>query len=254
MIRKNEAALARNERAAIYTRVSTDEQARLGVSLDAQEARARAYCELHGLVVDAVFRDEGVSGAKPLSTRPLGSALVAALETGTVGHVVALKLDRLFRDAIDCLETSRRWDAAGVAMHLIDLGGQTVNSASAMGRFMLTVVAGAAEMERNLVRERTRVALHHKRDRGDRLGSTPLGFRTPAPGAAMVEVREELATVQLILRLRRRDPKRWTFRAIAARLEHEGHRTKRGGRWDGTTVRGIWDRRERYSATQARDG
>jgi len=146
-------------RAAIYTRVSTDEQARLGVSLDAQEARARAYCELHGLTIAAVFRDEGVSGAKPLAERPEGQKLSHEVSTGAIRHVVALKLDRLFRDAIDCLEVSRLWDHAGVSMHLIDLGGQTVNTASAMGRFMLTVVAGAAEMERNLIRERTRLAV-----------------------------------------------------------------------------------------------
>lgn len=246
--RKKSKALAADDRAAIYTRVSTDEQAREGVSLQAQEARGRAYCELHGLVVERIYRDEAVSGSKPLAERPQGAQLCAGVGAGLVQHVIALKLDRLFRDAIDCLEVSRDWENAGVAMHLIDLGGQAVNSASAMGRFMITVLAGAAEMERNLIRERTRLALHHKRERGDRLGGTPLGFLASSPGAPLVVQHAELATVRVILRLRQRDPERWTFRAIAERLEREGHRTKRGGRWEAMTVKRVWDRRDHYRA------
>lgn len=235
-------------KAAIYTRVSTDDQVREGVSLQAQEARGRAYCELHGLVIERIYCDEAVSGSKPLADRPQGSRLCADVADGAVRHVIALKLDRLFRDAIDCLEVSRDWETAGVAMHLIDLGGQAVNSASAMGRFMITVLAGAAEMERNLIRERTRLALHHKRERGDRLGGTPLGFLPSSPGAPLVVLDEEIETVRVILRLRQRDPARWTFRAIAERLEREGRRTKRGGRWEAMTVKRVWDRRDLYRA------
>lgn len=245
---KSSGTLAGDRRAAIYTRVSTDEQARDGVSLEAQEARGRAYCELHGLAVRRIYRDEAVSGSKPLGDRPQGSQLYGDVGAGLVQHVVALKLDRLFRDAIDCLEVSRDWETAGVAMHLIDLGGQAVNSASAMGRFMITVLAGAAEMERNLIRERTRMALQHKRERGDRLGGTPLGFFASSPGAPLVVLDEEIDTVRLILRLRQRDPARWTFRAIAERLKREGRRTKRGGRWEAMTVKRVWDRRDLYRA------
>src|SRR5258705_142417 len=112
-------ANAANLRAAIYTRVSTDEQAREGVSLQAQEARGRAYCQLNGLAIENVYRDEAVSGSKPLAERPQGARLCTDLAGGSVRHVIALKLDRLFRDAIDCLEMSRDWEVAGVAMHLI---------------------------------------------------------------------------------------------------------------------------------------
>jgi len=236
----------RTQCAAIYIRVSTEEQATGGVSLSDQEARTRAYCALHQLKVLDMFRDEGVSAGKPLAERPAGTQLIAAVARGDAQHVVAMKLDRLFRDAVDCLQMSREWDSRGVAMHLIDLGGQTVNTTSAMGRFMLTVVAGAAEMERNLIRERTRSALRYKQERGDRLGTTPLGYVTPAPGQPMEREDRELATVKLILALRRRDPKRWSFREIAARLKREGHRTKRGGAWAAATVKRVWDRRARY--------
>lgn len=228
-----------------YVRVSTEEQVREGVSVSAQESKIRAYADLHGLNLVAVYRDEGVSAGKPLASRPSGVELLARIKGGEAGHVIAMKLDRLFRDAVDCLQTAREWDAAGIAMHLIDLGGQTVNTGSAMGRFFMTVMAGAAEMERNLVRERTAAALAHKRDRGERLGTTPLGFVTPEPGAEMEPVPDELEAVRFILRRREGGA---TYQAIADALEDAGHPTKRGGQWHPATVRAVWKARERYAA------
>lgn len=236
--------------AAIYVRVSTEEQARGGVSPDDQLSRGKAYCQSMGLPSEpVVIRDLGVSGSTPLAERPEGMTLMAGVRDGQIQHVIAFRLDRLFRDAANCLEVTKEWDKLGVTLHLLDLGGQAINTRSATGRFMLTIVAAAAEMERNVLRERTRSALEHKRQRGDRLGATPLGYVTPAPGAPMQPVAEELETVRLILKLRRRDPKRWSFREIATRLEAEGRRTKRGGRWAAGTVKRVWDRRGSYAGT-----
>ncbi|MEM2125810.1 MAG: recombinase family protein [Candidatus Methanosuratincola sp.] len=160
-----------------YTRVSTEEQANEGLSLAAQAERIRAYCKAQGLKLMEIFTDEGVSAAKPLATRPAGSRLLEALDAGEAQAVVAVKLDRLFRDAVDCLSTVRGWNERGIALHLLDLGGSAFNSASALGRFFLTVMAGAAEMERNLISERTKIALAYKRSKGEWLGAVPFGYR-----------------------------------------------------------------------------
>jgi len=228
-----------------YIRVSTEEQAREGVSLAAQEAKLRAYCELQGLQLMRIYRDEGISAGKPLVERPQGENMLEALKDGEAGHVVTLKLDRLFRDAVDCLQRSREWDATGVAMHLIDMGGQTVNTASATGRFMLTVMAGAAEMERNLIRERTRAAMQYKKERGDRLGASPLGFSTAEPGATLMPVERELEPVRFILQRRAAGE---SYNLIADQLRELGLPTKRGGRWYPATVRNVWLRRKRYAS------
>lgn len=208
-----------------YVRVSTLDQAREGVSLDVQSERVRAYCSMAGLDLVATIREEGVSGARPLDSRPGGQDLLKALAGGQVSHVVALKLDRLFRDAVDALTSVREWDRAGVSLHLVDLGGQTLNTGSAMGRMFLTMTAAFAELERNLISERTRTALQHKKAQGIRLGGVPLG-----------ETDEELCTVARIFELRGQDV---TFRAIAATLTAEGHRTKKGGQWAPQTVRKV---------------
>lgn len=208
-----------------YVRVSTLDQAREGVSLDAQTERIRAYCTMAGLDLVAIIREEGVSGARSLDSRPGGRELLQALAGGEVYHVVALKLDRLFRDAVDALTSTREWDRAGVSLHLVDMGGQTLNTGSAMGRMFLTMTAAFAELERNLISERTRTALQHKKAQGIRLGGIPLG-----------ETEEELRTVARIFELRGQDV---TFRAIAATLTAEGHRTKKGGQWAAQTVRKV---------------
>jgi site-specific DNA recombinase len=236
--------LTDNHKAIAYVRVSTTEQATEGVSLDAQESALRAYCSFRGLDLVAVVVDAGVSAGKPLATRAGGRRVLDLVEAGEVGAVVAYKLDRLFRDCADCLTVTSGWDVAGVALHLVDMGGQAIDTSTAMGRFFLTVMAGAAEMERNLVRERTAAALGHLRDQGVQLGGEAMGWartdETDDDGRKVVrKVQDEAETVARILALRAEGS---TLQAIADTLTAEGRPTKRGGRWAPATVHYILKR------------
>jgi DNA invertase Pin-like site-specific DNA recombinase len=85
-----------------YARVSTDRQADEGESLLVQERTIAGYAMMHGMTVDRTFIERGVSGAKPISQRPEGAKLLDVLQTGDV--VMAAKLDRMFRSALDALE------------------------------------------------------------------------------------------------------------------------------------------------------
>jgi site-specific DNA recombinase len=87
--------VTRGPEAVGYARVSTDEQAREGVSLEAQQSRIRAYAEAKGLALSDILADEGYSG-KNLK-RPALQELLARCERGEVGAVIVLKLDRLTR-------------------------------------------------------------------------------------------------------------------------------------------------------------
>ena len=91
------------EKAIGYVRVSSEEQSREGVSLDAQEARIKAYAVMRGLELVEVHREEGVSAKTPLRKRPEGSKLVAQMARKQATHVIAVKLDRLFRNTADAL-------------------------------------------------------------------------------------------------------------------------------------------------------
>jgi DNA invertase Pin-like site-specific DNA recombinase len=152
-----------------------------------------------------------------------------------VEHVVALKLDRIFRDAEDALRQTKAWDKAGVALHLVDMGGQTLNTASAMGRFFLNMMAGFAELERNLIAERTAAALAHKKSHRQAYSPTPFGF--DRGGNDLIANAAELATVQQMRSWRVRG---WTLRQIAEELTKQAVPTKNHGkRWYASTVRHV---------------
>lgn len=161
-----------------YCRVSTVEQVTEGISLDAQAAAIRAHCAVRGLELVSILSDPAVSAATALSSRPAGRELLALVAGGQVKAVVAYRLDRLFRDAADCLSTVRQWDARGVALHMLDMGGQPLDTSSATGGFVLTILAAVAEMERALLRERIRLSNARLRSLGIYQAShTPRGYR-----------------------------------------------------------------------------
>ena len=223
-----------------YVRVSTEEQAREGVSLEAQEARIRTYCQVHCLSLTEVLVDAGESGKS--MDRPQLNVLLERVAAGLVGAVVISKLDRLTRRTRDLLALVEDvFKPAGV--ELVSLSEQ-LDTRTPAGVLMLTLLGALAQMEREQVGERTRVALRYKRDKGERLGTTPLGYRTPEAGAAMVPDPSELETVEYILRRRHRG--RASFRTIAAELTARRTPTKRGRAWHASTVRAIWSHRARY--------
>jgi len=222
-------------RALGYTRVSTVEQWKFGFSLDAQEERLRAYCQVAGLEVVELIREEGVSASIPLAKRPAGAKLLQWMDAG-IGHVVCLKLDRLFRDAEDALRQTKAWDKAGIALHLVDMGGTSMNTASAMGRMFLTLMAGCAELERNLVAERTASVLAHKKQQGRVYNHTPYGFERV--GDRLVAAIDEMAMIQL-MRERREDG--WSLGMIADAFNSDNVPGKNGGKWYARTVKNILD-------------
>jgi site-specific DNA recombinase len=221
-------------RAIGYCRVSTQEQAEQGISLDAQEARIRAYATMRGLELVDVVVDAVVSAGKyTLEEREGGKRVLAAVRSRTVRHVIALKLDRLFRNTIDCLTTVQAWDKAGVSCHLIDMGGASIDTASAMGRMFLTMAAGFAEMERNLTAERTTAALSRKREKGERVGCLPYGKQLDADGLHLIDHAPEQAIIHTVRELRSAG---LSYRAVAAELNHLGLVNRAGGRFNHTQV------------------
>jgi DNA invertase Pin-like site-specific DNA recombinase len=217
-----------------YIRVSTIQQTVSGVSLEAQDERLRAYCQMTGLVLTDILREESVSASVPLFERAAGAELLAVLKRDAC-HVVTLKLDRLFRDAEDALRQTRAWDREGVSLHLVDFNGASINSSTAMGRMMLTMLAGFAEFERNLIAERTTAALEHKKTHLQVFNHEPFGYRRD--GKALIPMADEQTVIARVKTLRRSGS---TLADIAITLNTDGIPTKRaGGRWYPSTVRNL---------------
>ena len=165
--------------------------------------------------------------------------------------VVALKLDRIFRSTLDCLQSVHLWDRQRVRPCLIDFGGSALDTKSAMGKMMLAMASGFAELERNLIAERTSSALQHMKRQGVRLGGVPFGFRATSPGGPLEPDADELAIAREILRLRGSIGTTRSYRAIARRLAEAGHRTRHGGDRKPQTIRRIVERRDLYVGDDA---
>jgi DNA invertase Pin-like site-specific DNA recombinase len=87
--------------------------------------------------------------------------------------VVITRLDRAFRDTKDALYQVDTWIERGIQLHVLDLGGNTINFGTPIGRLMLTVLVAFGEFERSMARERTRLAMAKIRRKGGRSTSTP---------------------------------------------------------------------------------
>ena len=177
-----------------YVRVSTTRQAEEGESLDAQERKLEGYSLQKSWNMAKVYRDEGVSGSVPLDRRPAGQLLLAGLERGDV--VVSTRLDRMFRSALDALQTIRDLNERGVDLHLLDLGGSVVRDGIA--RLFFTMVSAFAEFERERIGERIRDIKEDQRKRGRFLGGTrPLGYRVAADGGLVPDPDEALLVEEI---------------------------------------------------------
>jgi len=221
---------AKTRLVAVYCRCSTDEQAASGLGLESQRARCLAYVEALGLAGDGVevrvFVDAGYSAGNV--NRPAPQELQALMSARRVSALVVAKVDRLSRRLRDLLALVDTMNARGVAFHCVS---ERIDTSTAMGRAMLSMLGTFAEFEREQVRERTRAAVAAKRARGLSHGFAPLGA-TSVQGR-FEAVASEVAAVDLMIRRRAEGA---SLREIASELQAAGHQTKRGGQWRACTV------------------
>lgn len=162
------------ESAVGYIRVSTEEQAREGVSLEMQIAKIRQYCELNDLSLAGIYGDPGISG-KSAANRPGLQAVLSLVSKKRIQHVVIYKLDRLARNTVETLQMVEAMDKKGVSLHSIS---EKLDTQSSIGRFVVRTLASLAEMERDQISERTAAALQQKKSNGERTNyQAPFGFR-----------------------------------------------------------------------------
>ena len=182
-----------------YARVSTTQQADEGESLDVQQRTIAGYAQMHGMTIEHTFVERGVSGSKPLGDRPEGAALLAVIKPGDV--VITPKLDRMFRSALDALDVLAKMKAAGISLHMIDLGGDTTGNG--VSKLVFTILSAVAEAERDRTREQIVEVKRDQRSRGHYLGGrVPFGWRLSPDSRTLVEVPEQQAAIKRIMELR----------------------------------------------------
>ena len=226
---------AASNRAVAYVRVSTSKQADDGNSISSQVNRIRAYAKMRGLKLlsrDVVI-DDGVSGGIPLWDRPAGGMLLDRIEAGKCQHIIAVKLDRLFRLVGDALETIDYLHSEDIGVHIIDLNGQALDTSSSMGRFFITMMAALAEMERGLISERTQEGMAYLKDNHLQFTYAIYGWDVKADGRLVPNWKEQALIDYMWWQMSENG---MSATSVARSMNKKKHTGKLGGKWSSSSV------------------
>ena len=197
-------------RVLLYARVSTADQSENGISLEAQQARMAAYAACYNLEVVETIVDAGES-AKSLNRPGLQRAL-GLLRGGRADGLVVVKLDRLTRSVADWQTLIDGYFGERGGRQLLSVN-DSIDTRTASGRLVLNILLSVAAWEREANAERTREALRHKINSGERCGKIRFGFDLAPDGKTLLPNQAEQQAVALMIDLRAAG---CTLRAIAA--------------------------------------
>lgn len=209
-------------RVALYTRVSTEDQAREGFSLAAQLSKLRHYAEAQDWTVVGEYVDEGQSGRK--LNRPAYQRMLA--ERDGWDTLLVLKMDRIHRNSRNFMammdDLTKEGKGFASVMENLDTG-------TAMGRFVMDIIQRIAQLESEQIGERVYVGMEQKaKSRGGSLGRpAPFGYRYGDDGN-FVPVDEETQWVRQVFESFRAGDGKQT---IADHLNHSGVKTRQDRPW-----------------------
>ena len=221
--------LGSHQKAIAYIRVSTDEQAREGVSLDAQRGKIAAWCEVMGYELVETCADEGISGYK-MDRRPGLQAAVDAV-CAIRGVLVVYSLSRLARNTRETLELGERLSKAGA--DLVSLS-EKIDTTSAAGKMVFRMLAVLAEFERDQISERTTLAMEYKKAKQERISrQVPYGMQLATDGCHLEPNEAEQSVIALARALHAEG---LSSRKIAATLAARGLYSRVGTVFTSTAV------------------
>lgn len=220
-------------RALIYLRVSTNEQANEGISLQNQCEKITYYCKAKDWQIVKVIEDKGISG-KSLNRSGI-QQLITEVRLKQFDVVVVYKLDRLTRSVRDLgyliEDIFNKHDIAFTSV--ID----NFDTLTANGKLILNILGSVSQWERDIIAERTKDAINYKKQNLQQYGNTPLGFLLDSNGNLYPD-KDEQKTINYIKMLRK---KGLSFSKIASLLNNEKIPTKKGKSWYSSTIKYILD-------------
>lgn len=202
---------------ATYSRVSTEEQARKGYSLDAQDNTLLEFCTLYGHEIVGMYRDEGISGAS--MERPGLINLLEDAKEGFFDCVLIWKLSRLSRTMRDTLNILHLFAENKVTFISFS---EKLDTSTPVGRLTIQILGSIAEFERNVIAENIKLALREKAMQGRWTGTLILGYDNK--DKFLVVNPKEKTIVKAASRLY----KKYQSLPIVAEILNEKHNTKRG--------------------------
>lgn len=214
-----------------YTRVSSESQVD-NSSLQSQKETITAYATMKQIELVEIFEDKAVSGGMPLGDRPAGHGMLRLLEEEQADSIIITKLDRAFRNALDCLANIEVWEKRGISLHILNLGGQSIDTSTPTGKFFITLLAGVGELEKAMINERCLEGRRKKISDGFFVGgSLEYGFDFVDPddpdNRKLEENPAERSIIQTIVELKRNR----SLCKVAEELNRQGIPTKTGKKW-----------------------
>lgn len=225
-------AQSKKKRVCAYIRVSSDKEAQLD-SLENQEAYfIRKYAQETGCEFVGIYSDVGISGTS--EKRPAFQEMLNACMCGEIDLIHTKSISRFARNTVTVLEVSRQLKSLGIGIYFEE---QDINTMSAEGELMLTVLASFAQEESYNISENQKWAIQKKFARGDVMINTNrfLGYDKDKDGNLIIN-EKEAEIVRMIFRMYLGGD--GTFR-IAKKLNELGIPTVTGKQWHETTIRGM---------------
>ncbi len=209
--------------------------------MDIQRHEMEAYCTANHLTRLELYGEEDVSGRLQFSARPKGCEILRRIQAFTRDHPGAIinliipKIDRLGRSASDVIATVEDLHRIPqFSLHILNLGGMTLNTRSPWGMFMIQIFAALAQIEVSITRERIRTTLEHKRRKSELTGTVPYGWdaietgQVTSKGTRIRKVVDNPQQQSWILHMHRLRVAGWSYGAIAKDLNQRQIPTKNG--------------------------
>jgi DNA invertase Pin-like site-specific DNA recombinase len=227
-----------------YSRVSTELQTESGLGLESQEEKIRNYCQLKGMELRQIYRENCITGTMPLRYRPEGKKM---WEEKNIDSIVIVRLDRAFRNAVDAMTSAVEFRKRKIALHIIDMGGNSIDTNTAIGELFFNMLAAFAQAEVSLIRERTLAALTIKRKRQEKLGGKePFGYSTIERNGKKILVKNE-NEYEILSLINTLHKKGYSSHKIAKKLNEARIPSKSGISWSRPVIWKILKRFARES-------
>ena len=219
---------------ALYLRVSTEDQAKEGYSLEVQRETLEAFAKREGFEVYKVYSDDGISGYTS-DRRPALAALLADAKGGKFGLVLVAKLDRFSRNLRDLLNLVDELCSYGAGFKS---AGEPFDTTTSAGKLMFQQLGSFAEFERNRIAERVFPGMVKGVQRGNWQGAryAPYGY-TYNKAAKLLEVTPDEADVVRLIYALYLEGK--STLAIGAALTKKGVRNRKGNYFGTKTIGDI---------------
>ena len=214
-------------KAAIYVRVSTDEQAQYGYSIEAQKEKLLAFCKSQDWEVYKTYVDDGFRATT--LNRPEIQKLIEESNSGKFNMVVFYKLDRLSRSVKDLSYLIETFEKNNTAIKSIT---EPFDTSSPPGKLMFNMLGSFAQFERELIGERTRLGVGRRVREGKWTTSPPFGY-SMINGELVINEKDVpfyKRIVELCLY------HNFGTKLIAMKLNEEDKITKRAGKWSDSTI------------------